>query len=150
MRMDNIEMLQDTLRILKQGSYKVNGRTVGLKLPKKAMEAIHVLLPEDVQDICSRTDLKKPHVIGRCGYGCENRGSFAVARQQYQISGYRFWEGEAKLVLVLNFANPVHPGGGVRRGARAQEEDLCRKSPLLITSIGKKTRKGRNMPLDHE
>ncbi len=60
MRMDNIEMLQDTLRILKQGSYKVNGRTVGLKLPKKAMETIHVLLPEDVQDICSRTDLKKP------------------------------------------------------------------------------------------
>ena len=62
---------------------------------------------------------KNPHVIGRCGYGCENRGSFAVARQQYQISGYRFWEGEAKPVLVLNFANPVHPGGGVRRGARA-------------------------------
>ncbi len=34
-------------------------------------------------------------------------------------------------ILVLNFANPVHPGGGVRRGARAQEEDLCRRSSLL-------------------
>jgi len=41
-------------------------------------------------------------------------------------------EGAAK-VLVLNLASPVHPGGGVRRGARAQEEDLCRKSSLLIS-----------------
>ena len=36
-------------------------------------------------------------------------------------------------MLVLNLANPVHPGGGVRNGARAQEEDLCRKSTLLIS-----------------
>lgn len=36
-------------------------------------------------------------------------------------------------ILVLNFANPVNPGGGVRRGANAQEEDLCRKSSLLLS-----------------
>ena len=44
----------------------------------------------------------------------------------------RVAEGVAK-VLVLNLASPVHPGGGVRRGARAQEEDLCRKSSLLLS-----------------
>ena len=38
-----------------------------------------------------------------------------------------------KPVLVLNLANPVNPGGGVRRGAHAQEEDLCRKSSLLMS-----------------
>ena len=36
---------------------------------------------------------------------------------------------------VLNFANAVHPGGGVFHGAAAQEESLCRTS-TLFDSIG--------------
>ena len=37
--------------------------------------------------------------------------------------------------LALNFANGICPGGGFLRGARAQEEVLCRSSPLYSTLV---------------
>ncbi len=41
-------------------------------------------------------------------------------------------------VLVLNFANSFHPGGGVVRGSGAQEECLCRTSTLYSSINSKK------------
>ncbi len=137
MRFDNIKMLQNTLQILKKGCYKVNGKNVKLKLSKEEMEAVHVLLPENVRDIENRTDFEEVSVLGECGHSCVNADSFTVARNQYEDY---FFKG-SKPVLVLNMANPVNPGGGVRRGARAQEEDLCRKSSLLLSLESKKASK---------
>lgn len=133
MRSDNIQMLQSTLEILKRGSYLANGKEVRLQLSPREMEEVQVLLPEDVKEICDRTDFKKAFVIGRCGHDCENMDSFALARKRYEDCAYLFREKDAKEILVLNLANPVNPGGGVRRGSRAQEEDLCRKSSLLLS-----------------
>ncbi len=128
MKQDNIRMLEETLRILNRGSYETNGKTVTLKLSAKEMERCHVLLPEDVREICGR-DLKRPAVSGRCEYSCLRADSFEAAILQEKSISCK--TSGSRPVLVLNFANPVNTGGGVYRGASAQEEDLCRRSTLL-------------------
>lgn len=125
-RTPDIQMFEDTMQILKQGFYEKNGSKIALKLSAADMQNIQVCLPDDVKAICDNTDFMPTAAENvSCVHSCENIDSYALARK-------RVAEGISK-VLVLNLASPVHPGGGVRRGARAQEEDLCRKSSLLLS-----------------
>ena len=124
-------MFEDTMQILHQGWYEKNGKRIGLKLTAEQMQEIQVYLPEDVQKYSSRKDFHPPYVGEHCEHGCENMDAFALARKR--LGDTHLFSKEDKGILVLNLASAVHPGGGVRRGARAQEEDLCRKSSLLLS-----------------
>ena len=126
--MNNIEILEDTLQILDAGHYELNGEDVKLQLSKERMEASHVLLPADVQDICNRK-LTRAALPGECQISCVKQDSYVAAIEM--LRGRQDADRQSKPVLVLNFANPVNIGGGVYKGARAQEEDLCRRSSLL-------------------
>ena len=137
MRDDRIAMLQDTLDILKRGSYQAGRKTVSLKLTRAQMEEAEVYLPADVRALEESKEFPHVHHFGRCGYGCENMDSFSLARKRMEQLSYNLNEKGVKPILVLNLANPVNPGGGVRNGALAQEEDLCRKSSLLLSLEGK-------------
>ncbi len=132
-RENNRQMLQNTLAIFNQGYFEKNGRTVPLKLTRSQMEEARVFLPADVQALLkTMTDSHDQHT-SPCLYGCENRDSFSQARV---LMDKRKSGEDTMPVLVLNLANAVHPGGGVRNGATAQEEDLCRKSSLLVSLEG--------------
>ncbi len=127
MKSDNIAMLAETLRLLNRGHYHVGGKEVQLQLSKVQMEASRVLLPDEVHAIGSGKPV--PLSEGKCKVDCVKLDSFAAAIQtDKKISETG---KDVRPVLVLNFANPVNIGGGVYRGASAQEEDLCRKSSLL-------------------
>ena len=106
------------------------------KLAQSQMEEAKVFLPRDVAAVSADKGFRHVHVIGRCGYACENMDSFSLARKRISLLPEQD-QKNGKPILVLNLANPVNPGGGVRNGAKAQEEDLCRKSSLLVSLEGR-------------
>lgn len=133
MRMDQIHMLQETLHICRQGYYMYGGKRVDLKLSPDEMQAARVFLPDEIAALADDKAFKQIHVLGRCGHSCENMDAFALARHLSKKTVKRYVQGSREEILVLNMADPVTPGGSVRRGGGAQEQDLCRNSSLLLS-----------------
>jgi len=78
---------------------------------------------------CENTQVYAPGFVSAVepdfGNNCET-GFVSATTLQAAEQAVRNGERTA----ILNFANPVRPGGGVTHGARAQEEDICRASNL--------------------
>ena len=110
--MNNIEIFQDTqTRIEKNPLLRL--RT---EKSKKETKIYH-------EDFFSRKNPSYPS----CRIHLEENTTLQAARNYF---------GSGKRIGVLNFANPVEPGGGVLRGASAQEEYLCRATNLYPCLIG--------------
>ena len=138
----NIAIFEETLNICKCGSYNLGDETVSLKLSYADMAQAIALSPDASQKLMDNAihiGTNRTFVMGRTGVYVENSDSFEVAKDI--IPSYDRGREDSKSILVLNFANPVHPGGGVSRGARAQEEDLCRKSTLYLSLLSDEARK---------
>lgn len=137
MRKNNILDLQEIMQILDQGYYVTNGKRIDLKLSRSQMEKVFVYLPDEVKEICEKKDIPwveaNKKSFERVRYQCVNIDSFSLARECEKDKTDLSVHTKENSILVLNLANSIHPGGGVRRGAKAQEEDLCRKSSLLLS-----------------
>ena len=127
---NEIKMLEETLEFCKSGFYRSQSSMQKLRLDSQQQCQVYYYSPEALQAIRDYPDTEGENKNRETIYSCENTDSFSMAEKV--LAEARTSMGEAQpRVLVLNFANAFHPGGGVRYGAMAQEEDLCRKSSLL-------------------
>lgn len=142
--MDNIELLRETLDIIRDRCYLKGGRRCCLKLqPGPFSEAVYLSAERIAQMKEEAPEKVKYHSSERGRYYAVNEDSFTAAQELMESKRYKnelYWYQSGQLlsadpnrVLVLNFANPVHPGGSVRQGGQGQEKDLCRKSTLLAS-----------------
>lgn len=128
----NMAMLKDTLSIFQKGFYQKSCSIIKC-LPSKKLTQATVFFPEDIKQLRS-IKRRGPKFSNNCSIFCENTDSFSAAiKLAPYVDKYYSSRKSPANVLVLNFANPTNPGGGVRSGAIAQEEDLCRKSSLLLS-----------------
>lgn len=120
MNENNIRILEETLEAFDNLEYESpNGNTVSVGLDYAEQEDSKVYLPNDVYKL----NLPNSGPFS-CKFDCWNGDSFSSARK-LAVNGY--------LPLVLNMASAKNPGGGVYNGSVSQEEDLCRKSSLLLS-----------------
>lgn len=111
-RINNIEAFKDTLQIIKQDPL-LSSRTA-----RSAQETV-LILPE--------TFSEKTPVSKETNVHVQEATTLQAARELC---------GKYRRVALLNFANPIEPGGGVWRGANAQEESLCRAGTLYPCLTG--------------
>lgn len=133
----NKAILNDTLRIIEDGYYTKDKQLIMLKYSTEESQESIVILPDEVKQIYNKCFDKGNKYSSDCNSKCFNLDSFSLGIKTKK-------DYNSNRVLVLNFANPINPGGGVRIGAKAQEEDLCRRSTLLYALESKAASKYYN------
>ena len=120
-----INMLNETLKVFNDGYYKFDNKKVKTSAID-ILSDIMVILPNDIEKEMVASNFNSSNITSnRCKLDCQNIDTFSMVRILKS-------KGVTN-IIALNLASPTNPGGGVRRGAKAQEEDLCRKSSLLLS-----------------
>ncbi|MBE7018868.1 MAG: TIGR02452 family protein [Ruminococcaceae bacterium] len=104
--MNNIEVFNDTQDRIHRDK----------KLRELTEKSIHKTIIYEEEFVSQKTPYYKD-----CTLTVEENLTLLTARK---------YVNQGKKTAVLNFANPIEPGGGVLRGANAQEEYICRASNL--------------------
>lgn len=97
------------------------------------------LADETIESINSNTIIQENYVC--CKKAKETDFGSIIVVEDSSFNVARQFSKMGK-IAVLNFANPIEPGGGVTRGAMAQEECLCRSSNLYLCLNDKNVQEG--------
>ncbi len=140
----NLAELKETLEICEKGGYEKDGKAVRFEHAASDLALARVILPEEIAGMAAQKDAAVS-AAGRtqdevsCAFSCVNMDALSLAHEKVMDPSYRDDSGKSR-ILLLNLASAVKPGGGVRDGMNGQEEDLCRKSTLLMSLESDKAR----------
>ena len=119
-----VKILRETMKAAEDGCYFVEEREVKLPFSFEQIKEVTLYTPEQISQL-SEQDLSETKSV-RVTF--RNQDTLEAAFELHQ----RRKENE-KPVLVLNFANPHRPGGGIRSKPGTQEEHLCVKTTVLCS-----------------
>lgn len=119
-----VRILRETIKAAEDGCYFVDEKEVKLPVSFAQIKEVKLYTPEQVAQLTVQdiSESEPVRVVLR------NQDTLEAAFELHQ----RRRESE-KPVLVLNFANPHRPGGGIRAKPGTQEEHLCVKTTVLCS-----------------
>ena len=118
---------QETLAVIEQGFYLVEGKKVDIgQWVEASVNQTTVYAPEDFKQVLADAETRLLERQVRSELSVQNATAMTVATDLLQTG--------AK-IGCLNFASAKNPGGGFLGGAQAQEESLCRASALYLTQM---------------
>ncbi len=119
-----VKILRETMKAAEDGCYFVEEKEVKLPVSFEQIKEVKLYTPEQVVQL-SEQDMPGNEPIR---ITLRNQDTLEAAFELNQ----RRKETE-KPVLILNFANPHRPGGGIRSRPGTQEEHLCVKTTVLCS-----------------
>lgn len=128
LRVKNIQILNDTLDVCSKGE--------NLHFNLSQMCEAEVFLPDDIDHLREKMPNKRKPSVD-CKFACENTDTLVLAQKKYEMLKQN---SEEPKILVLNMASASEPGGKTRNGADAQEEELCRRTSLLLSLESEKAK----------
>ena len=119
-----VRILRETMKAAEDGCYFLEEREVKLPFSFEQIKEVKLYSTEQI------VQLSQLPLLG-------NGPARIVLRNQDTLEAafdlHRHRKESEKPVLVLNFANPHRPGGGIRSKPGTQEEHLCVKTTLLCS-----------------
>jgi uncharacterized protein (TIGR02452 family) len=112
---------KETVEIVKRGAYRApSGAEVSIaEAVERAVSGTILYRPKDLERLMA----DRPHGAGEPRIEVTPETTACAARRLVQDEGVQG-------VVALNFASARNPGGGFLGGAKAQEEDIARRSAL--------------------